>query len=200
MIDKQIENIRQLILNYIELSDEEWKHCSTMFKVDRIHKKEILLDQGAVCKNIYFVLDGLLRIYFVDQNGVEKTFHFSTEQTFATDYESFLKSIPSSFYIQAMEDTTVIIITKDILQDVYKTIGQGQKLGRLIAEDYFFMINDKIKALYTQSPLERYNTMNAKFPKILQRVSQHHIASYLNISSVHLSRLKYNEKDISENH
>ncbi|MFD1602840.1 Crp/Fnr family transcriptional regulator [Flavobacterium artemisiae] len=200
MIDKQIDNIRQLILNYIELSDEEWKLCSTMFKVDRIHKKDILLDQGSVCKNIYFVLDGLLRIYFVDQNGVEKTFHFSTEKTFATDYESFLKSIPSSFYIQAMEDTIVITITKDILQDVYKIIGQGQKLGRLIAEDYFFMINDKIKALYTQSPIERYNTMNAKFPKILQRVSQHHIASYLNISSVHLSRLKYSEKDGSENH
>lgn len=200
MIDKQIDNIRQLILNYIELSDEEWKHCSTMFKIDLVNKKDILLDQGTVCRNIYFVLDGLLRIYFVEQNGVEKTFHFSTEKTFATDYESFLKSIPSNFSIQAMEDTTVITITKDLLQEIYKTISQGQKLGRLIAEDYFFMINDKIKALYTQTPLERYNSMNAKFPKILQRVSQHHIASYLNISSVHLSRLKYSDKTDSENH
>lgn len=200
MIDKQIDNIRQLILSYIELSDEEWEHCSTMFKVEYIHKKDILLDQGSVCKNIYFILDGLLRIYFVDQNGVEKTFHFSTEKTFATDYESFLKSIPSNFSIQALEDTTVITVTKEMLHAVYKILHKGERLGRLIAEDYFFMINDKIKALYTQSPLERYNTMNAKFPKILQRVSQHHIASYLNISSVHLSRLKYSEKDGSENH
>lgn len=196
-MEKDIDNIRQLIVSYIELSDQEWEHCSTMFNVDQLQKKEILLEQGAICRNIYFVLNGLLRIYFVDQNGVEKTFHFSTEKTFATDYESFLKSIPSNFSIQALEETTVITITKEMLQEVYKSIKQGQKLGRLIAEDYFFMINDKIKALYTQSPLERYNTMNAKFPKILQRVPQHHIASYLNITSVHLSRLKYTDKEAS---
>ncbi|MEO8534469.1 MAG: Crp/Fnr family transcriptional regulator [Flavobacterium sp.] len=194
MIDNNVNMIHELILNYIKISQSEWDHCSSMFKIDRIKKKEIILSQGSVCRNIFFVVDGLLRIYFIDPNGEEKTFHFSVEKTFATDYESFLKCMPSGFSIQAMEDTVVIPITFDMLQDLYKILQYGEKLGRLIAEEYFFLINDKLKALYTQTPLERYNAMNAKFPKILQRISQRYIASYLNISSVHLSRLKIAEK------
>lgn len=194
MINKGFENIHQLILNYIEISDEEWSYCSSSFKTDHFKKKEIILNKGNMCNNIYFVTSGLLRIYFVDEKGEEKTFHFCMENTFATDYESFLKSVPSNFSIQAIEDTEVIVITYDMLQLLYKILRYGDKLGRLIAEDYFFIINDKIKSMYTDSPLERYNSMNTKFPKILQRVKQHYIASYLNISSVHLSRLKYKSK------
>ncbi|GAB1452410.1 hypothetical protein MASR2M47_24660 [Draconibacterium sp.] len=64
----------------------------------------------------------------------------------------------------------------------------------LLAEDYFFLFNDKMQAIYTQTPLERYNKLTAKFPNLFQRVSQHYIASYLNISLVHLSRLKNTDK------
>ena len=72
----------------------------------------------------------------------------------------------------------------------YEILNNGEKLGRLLAEDYFFMFNDKIQAIYTQTPLERYHDLTISFPEIFQRVPQHLIASYLNISSVHLSRLK----------
>ncbi|PXY40978.1 Crp/Fnr family transcriptional regulator [Flavobacterium cheongpyeongense] len=185
-----ISAIRQLILSYIEIDDSEWQYCTTLFNIEQIKKRNFLLEQGKVCRNVSYVVSGLLRIYFVDYNGEEKTFHFSLENTFATDYESFLKGIPCNFSIQAMEDTIVITITLEKLQNFYKNVRYGEKLGRLVAEDYFFIVNDKIKAIYTQSPMERYQVMNAKFPKILQRVPQRYIASYLNISSVHLSRLK----------
>jgi CRP/FNR family transcriptional regulator len=190
-----IESIQALIQNYIELTEREWTYCASMLKVIHVDKKEIILYQNTVCRNIYFVVKGLLRIYFVDHRGEERTFHFSLENTFATDYESFLKRIPSCYAIQALEDTTVIAISFDALQNIYIKLKQGEKLGRLIAEDYFIMVNDKIMAIYGQTPLERYNTMNENFPKILQRVPQRYIASYLNVSSVHLSRLKYNDKE-----
>lgn len=190
-----IESIQALIQNHIELTEREWTYCASMLKVIHVDKKEIILYQNAVCRNVYFVVKGLLRIYFVDHRGEERTFHFSLENTFATDYESFLKHIPSSYAIQALEDATVIAVSFDALQNIYKKLKQGEKLGRLIAEDYFIMANDKIKAIYGQTPLERYNTMNENFPKILQRVPQRYIASYLNVSSVHLSRLKYNDKE-----
>jgi len=182
--------IQDLILHYIEIDEMEWQQCKSMFIVRRIKKKEIILCKGEVCRGIYFVVKGLLRIYFIDQNDDEKTFHFSLENTFATDYQSFLKVIPADFYIQALENTTVVQITYEMLQLLYGNLRNGEKLGRLIAEDYFFLLNDKIKAFYTQTPLQRYNSMNASFPKILTRVPQHYIASYLNISPVHLSRLK----------
>ncbi|GAA3757869.1 Crp/Fnr family transcriptional regulator [Flavobacterium ginsengiterrae] len=194
-MENGIENIHQLILNYIEINDAEWDFCRSSFKTASFKKKEILVKQGDICDTIYFVVSGLLRIYFLDEKGEEKIFHFCLENTFATDYESFLKGIPSSFSIQAMENTKVIIITFEMLQNLYSVLRYGDKLGRLIAEDYFFIINDKIKSMYIHSAMERYKKMNTRFPKILQRVPQHYIASYLNISSVHLSRLKYAHKN-----
>ena len=189
-MDNKFENIKKVISNYIEINDDEWIYYSSKFRVKKIKKKEIILNEGNICRDVLFVETGLLRIYFVDRDGEEKTFHFSLENTFAADYESFLKQIPSNYSIQALEDTTLILMSLEMLQDGYEKLRYGEKLGRLIAEDYFFIFNDKIQSIYTKTPIERYYNLNKKFPKILQRIPQHYIASYLNISLVHLSRLK----------
>jgi CRP-like cAMP-binding protein len=188
-MNTQFKNIHKVISTYIEMSEEEWVHYSSMLQVKEIKKKSIILSEGNICKEVFFINKGLLRIFFVDNNGEEKTFHFALENTFATDYKSFLKEIPSNYSIQAMEDTQVLVMSLDMILGGYKMLSNGEKLGRLLAEDYFFMFNDKIQAIYTQTPLERYNDLTRSFPKIFQRVPQHLIASYLNISSVHLSRL-----------
>lgn len=194
--DSGLENngifaLYQLIKNYIDISDSELEYCLSMLSYEVYKKKEILLKEGEVCSKIYFVTKGLLRIYFIDDKDEEKTFHFCLENTFGTDYESFLKGIPSSFSIQAMEDTDVLVISFEMLQNIYRDLQHGEKLGRRITEEYFFLVNDKIKAIYVNAPLVRYRDMHKRFPKIHQRVPQHCIASYLNISPVHLSRLKY---------
>jgi CRP-like cAMP-binding protein len=183
------KNIHQVISSYIKMSDEEWALYSSMLKVKEIKKKEIILTQGTICKDIYFVNKGLLRIFFLDNDGEEKTFHFAQENTFATDYESFLKSVPSNYSIQALEDCHVLIMSHEMLHAGYKMLKYGEKLGRLLAEDYFFLFNHKIQSFYTQTPIERYNCLKISFPNLFQRVPQHLIASYLNITSVHLSRL-----------
>lgn len=189
-MENNLESIKKVISNYIEISDEEWYAYSSKLCVKEIQKKEIILNQGDICSDVFFVVDGLLRVFFVDQEGEEKTFHFSFENTFSADYESFLKKIPSNYSIQALEDTTIVLFSYEMLHDGYKTLRNGERLGRLLTEEYFFIFNDKIKTIYTQSPIERYNNLTEKSPNILQRIPQHYIASYLNISSVHLSRLK----------
>jgi len=182
--------MHQVISSYIEITDEEWTSYSSMLGVKKIKKKTTLLSEGTLCKEVLFVSKGFLRIYFVDNNGEEKTFHFALENTFATDYKSFLKGVPSNYSIQAMEDSEVFVMPLEMVQGGYQKLQQGEKLGRRIAEDYFMMFNDKIQAIYTQTPLERYKDLTLSFPNIFQRVPQHFIASYLNISAVHLSRLK----------
>ena len=67
------------------------------------------------------------------------------------------------------------------LHEGYSILEQGEKLGRRLAEDYFFVFSNKIQSLYTETPLQRYNKMNVIFPGIVNRVSQHYIASYLNV-------------------
>lgn len=186
----EIEDIHRMLSSIIEIDIKEWEYFSGLFEVKEFKKKEILLHADTICKNIYFVNSGLLRMYFTDNNGRESSFHFVPEHDFATDYESFLQHTPSKYYIQALEDTQVVIISNTMVLDGYKKLRYGEKLGRVITEKYFIIYCKKIQALYTQTPLDRYREMNKLFPFILQRVPQHYIASYLNISSVHLSRLK----------
>ena len=189
-MENNLDSIQKTISSLIDISDKEWSSYSQHFRVKQFKKKANIINEGDICRDVYFVEKGLLRIFYLDNNAEEKTFHFAMENTFATDYESLLKHTASNYSIQCLEDTKVILMSLDMLQEGYKTLESGEKLGRLLAEEYFFLFSDKIKSIYTKTPLERYNALNKKFPNILQRVPQHYIASYLNISSVHLSRLK----------
>ena len=184
------DNLRELISQYIEINDQEWTHFASLLEFRNFSKNEVIITQGMATKSIYFVVSGLLRTYFINGAGEEKTFHFSNENTFAADYESFLKRSQSRYSIQALEDSTVILMSLEALTNYYETLRYGDKLGRVIAEKYFFLWSDRIQDIYMLTPLERYNNMKYQFPGILQRVSQYYIASYLNISPVHLSRLK----------
>lgn len=121
-MQNNLENIKQVISHYIDISDEEWTSYSSAFRVQQFKKKEILLSQGDDCRDVYFVVHGLLRVFFVDNEGEEKTFHFSFENTFSTDYESFLKRIPANYSIQALEDTTVVLMSFDMLHGGYKNL------------------------------------------------------------------------------
>ncbi len=186
------ESIRELLTQYVELNDEEWEYFSSMLRFRRVRKGEVILAEGSLSTDIYFILNGVLRTYFTNENGEEKTFHFSLENTFATDYESFLKGSRSKYSIQALEESYLALVSIDMLKDTYKSIRDGEKLGRIIAEKYFFLWSGVIQDIYMLTPLERYNNMKCQFPDILQRIPQHYIASYLNITPVHLSRLKRN--------
>lgn len=193
-MNDNFKSILEAISSYIEISDEEWGIYSSKLKLKEFKKKETVLSKGEVCKDIYFINKGLIRMFYVDNKGDEKTFHFALENTFATDYESFLRSFPASYSIQALEDCEVLVMSLEMLLGGYKILENGEKLGRLLAEEYFFLFNNKIQSIYTQTPLERYNKLKESFPNLFQRVPQHLVASYLNISSVHLSRLKNSDK------
>ena len=86
-----LKNIKTIISNYIDINDDECTSYASKLCIKDIKKKEIILSQGHICSDIFFVVDGMLRMFFVDSNGEEKTFHFSFENTFSADYESFLK-------------------------------------------------------------------------------------------------------------
>lgn len=180
----------KLLKKYIPVTDDEWSAYSVFLRSKKVRKKTVIHSEGSVCKEVFFIRSGLLRIYFTDQEGNEKTFHFAVENTFVTDYESLLKQIPANYSIQALEDSELLIMPESMIRYGYDHLRYGEKLGRLLAEEYFLIFSNKVKSIYTLSPIERYNHLKEMIPSIFQRVSQHYIASYLNISPVHLSRLK----------
>lgn len=189
-MDSYLNQFREYLTRFVEIDDGEWDNFTSMLRIKKVKKKEIILRKDEFCNELYFLAEGLLRIYFLDEFGEEKTFHFAPENSLATDYESFLKKTPSKFSIQAIEDTILIVISSEMLHYGFENLKNGEKLGRILAQEYFFLLGCKIHMMYTKSPYQRYSELITMYPWVSQRIPQHFIASYLNISSVHLSRLK----------
>lgn len=174
----------------IDISDEEMIQLLGDCYVKTFKKKSFLSIPDVVCNEVYFVCKGITRNLLVDNEGVEHTTNFTVENQFIADYASFIQKTPSIYYIQALETTEVVVMPRKTIEWGYQNLKQGDKLGRLVAEFYFVFHDNQIKNQYFSTPKQRYETITQVFPNIHNRVPQHMIASYLGITSVHLSRLK----------
>ena len=178
----------------IKISDQEvdefLSRCGRKF-----HKRRSLLSaEDEYINEVYFIEQGMLRVKIIDLEGKEHTTHFATEGQFIADYNAFLSKGKSKYQLEAMEDTTVVVLPRAAIDWGYQHLQEGQKLGRLIAEHYFTYLDTRIQHLYTLSPMERYRLMSEIFPNIHNRAPQHMIASYLGITPIHLSRLKRSQR------
>ncbi|MEN9332988.1 MAG: hypothetical protein RLY35_168 [Bacteroidota bacterium] len=176
--------------NLINLSSQEWDQFSLQLSKKNFKKSEYISRAGQIPNEVYFVNQGIVRVVIEDSNGVENTIHFSVEGQFIADYASYLRNQPASYSIQSLEDCELFVLPRTSIDWAYENLIEGQKLGRLLAEIYFTFHDDRIKSLYSLTPLQRYEGIENIFPGILSRVPQHMIASYLGISPVHLSRIK----------
>jgi signal-transduction protein with cAMP-binding, CBS, and nucleotidyltransferase domain len=174
----------------ISVSEEELRNFLHQCFVTMFKRQETISRPDAVPNEIYFINKGLIRVFVTDTNGTEHTVHFALENQFISDYSNFMQKQPSFYTLQALEDTEVVILPRSAIEWGYKNLKEGDRMGRLIAEYYFIYQDNRIKNTYSRTPKQRYDSIADVFPNIHNRVPQHMIASYLGITSVHLSRLK----------
>lgn len=178
----------------INISNEEMSSFLHNAVYKNYKRNEIVSRPHFVPNEIFFINKGILRVLITDNEGTEHTIHFALENQFIVDYSAFLKMETSHYCLQALEETELIAIPRSSINWGYQNMQEGQKMGRLIAEYYYIYQDERIKNTYIRSPKERYDSITEVFPNIHNRVPQHMIASYLGITSVHLSRLKKPEK------
>ncbi len=174
----------------INVSEQELDYFLQDCSVKKFPKKTLLSCPDTIPNEIFFVNKGILRVVVSDRDGLEHTVHFGVENEFVADYSSYLQRAPSLYALQALEDMEVVVLPRAALERGYQALREGDKLGRLVAENYFIYHDNRIRDRYCRTPKERYDLMSSIFPNIHNRVPQHMIASYIGITSVHLSRLK----------
>lgn len=152
--------------------------------------KDFLLPQGEVCQKLFFITKGVVRVGLTDQRGEEITVYFQAENSFVTDYESFLRNSGAHFFIQALEDTAVLMVDRYGLRQLYEQTPGGNIIGRVMAEELFIATNQRLLSFYTQSPEERYRALLSTYPGLANRVPQGYIASYVGVKPQSLSRIK----------
>lgn len=160
-----------------------------LFREKKLTKGDHLLEAGNVCRYLAFIETGLVR-YYINHDGDEKTNYFNKEGEFVCDYQSFLPKTPSAVNIQALEDTTVYLISFNDLQQFYKEVEHGERFGRLAIEQVFVNVINQVKSIYVDSPDTRYQKFINIFSDIAQRIPQYYIASFVGIKPQSLSRIR----------
>lgn len=186
MYTSLFEHIRR----YITVNDDEAALICQKLVAITIKKKEFLLMPGKICHANYFVVEGCFRLYFINKKGKEQITQFGLENWWITDYDSLDTQKPSHFYIQAIEESTVIMWDMDIQQELTKAIPQLETYFRKILQKAYAAAQRRIEYIYSQSDEERYRNFNKAYPGFVQRVPQYMLASYLGFTPQFLSKIR----------
>ncbi len=175
---------------HINLNDKEFNIILNSIKWKVVDRKEFLIQSGDVAKNTYFVNKGLLRLYQVQENGVEKTALFAKEEWWVSDLYSFFSQKPAANFLQAIELSEVYVLSKYKLEELFLQIPKLERFFRIIQQNAFIAQNERIMDMLTKSAEQRYLNFIDKFPKAELIISQKQIASYLGITPEFLSKMK----------
>jgi CRP/FNR family transcriptional regulator, anaerobic regulatory protein len=183
------EQIANQIIKLINLNDQELQHFISKLQTKHFDKKELVVKEGDICKFSFFINNGCLR-YFYNVEGQENTGQFFFENSWYTDYESYLLARPSKQNIETLERSELILLAKSDLQQLFIDIPKFEKFGRIMAENAFLGLRNRNEMLTNLTAEERYLNLIKARPKVFERIPQHYIASYLGIKPPSLSRIR----------
>lgn len=158
--------------------------------VRRVKRRSYLGRSGDVVDEVYYIHQGLVRVVLVDPGGTEHTSHLAYEGRLFAEYTAYLTRTPAVYELQALEDTEVVVMPRAAIEWGYAHMRGGERLGRLVAEQYFVYLDQRVRGLLTVPPQQRYAELTRLFPDVHARVPQHMLASYLGITPEYLSRMK----------
>ena len=185
-----ISRLRNSIDPIVSLTPEELAVFQDFLEVRKLAKNDFFVEAGQVCNYLGFVNQGAL-IYFKSMdNGNEVTTDFAFEGDWVTVNQSRLNHSPSLINIKAIDNTELLVLKQQILNDVYTRIPKIERLGRILMEQAYLKLVQQSIDLQVLTATERYGNLLRKFPEIFQRVQLYHIANYLGIAPKSLSRIR----------
>ena len=172
-----------------ELTDEIWAEVESSAIIRHYRRNQHYITPGEREQYVTFVNKGGFR-YYAMLDEKELVCEFIFENNYVSEYESFLRQTPAKIFIQALEDSEVVMLHYDQVQRLYEKYPPLQKFGRIIAENFLLEAIDRSNSLLSSTPEERYNQLTEKDPQLLQRVPQYMIASYIGVTPEALSRIR----------
>ena len=187
---KGLEKFRHTADKVVSIPEAEWEYLVPHLLERTFEKGEYLITAGDVADNFYFIVRGLVRFFYSTEDGKEFNKHFAMENGFAGSFQSLVLHEPCGFFIQALERTDTIVLPNQLLCELYERHSCWERLGRRNAENLALAKEAREKELLLDSLEIRYRRFLKEFPGLADRVAQYHIASYLGVTDVALSRIR----------
>ena len=175
---------------HINLNKEEFDFFLNSMKYKEVKRKSFLIQNGEIARSTYFINKGLLRLYKIQDDGNEKTALFAKEEWWVSDLYSFYSQKPANHFLQAIETSQVLELSKNKLEQLFLEIPKLERFFRILQQNAFIAQNERIMDMLTKSATERYLRFIEKYPNAELRISQKQIASYLGITPEFLSKMK----------
>jgi len=184
-----IGSLNQFLVEKYSFSTDD-PHLLSKFVVVSAKKNEIIIDANVTCHHAYFIYQGSLRTYFIDEKGEEKTRYIAFENQFVSAFASFITQQPSTEYVQALMDSQLLRIKQSDFFDLVESNPAFSKLYRHSLEQALVFATWRMETMISMNAKERYENLLKEMPHIVHRLSNKVVASFLGITQESLSRLK----------
>ncbi|MGO1751657.1 MAG: Crp/Fnr family transcriptional regulator [Psychroflexus sp.] len=184
------QNLINFLSKNLDFNEDKISLLLEDCQVKNLKKHEFLLQESEFCQFTFFVEKGLLRQYSIDEKGKEHTILFAPENWLVSDRESVYFNQPSSYFIQAQEESDVVMIGNNFFEILSEKIPEFTSFNNKLLHNHIRHLQNRINMLLSASAEDRYLQFIEMYPDILLRVPQIMVASYLGITPESLSRVR----------
>jgi CRP-like cAMP-binding protein len=184
-----VKQLKEHVRSLFDLNDEETNIFLSKFSRTSLSKNDVFITPAKVCHTIGLIETGLMKCVY-HQNGEEIVFEFAYENSFISDYYSYVTLTPSEKEIRCLEDTVVHTISRENLERLGKEHAFVESMSRKINEGLFLQMHDRLKSMLLDPAAERYQKLVAERQDLTQRIPQYLLASYLNVKPETISRIR----------
>jgi CRP-like cAMP-binding protein len=185
-----MQNFTKYLKTKANIAEPEFQLLIKKVEFRNIEKGEVLLRPGEICRHSFFVENGLLRSYTVDDAGKEHIIQFGSENWIVSDRSSAFFNEPSDLFIDAIEDTEVVLISSDFINEASEISSSFRNYNQIALQNHIRHQQKRINLLLSASAERRYMNFIKLYPDLTLRVPQWMIASYLGITPESLSRVR----------
>ncbi|MDR2237379.1 MAG: Crp/Fnr family transcriptional regulator [Chryseobacterium sp.] len=184
------ESLKKHIREYIDISEEKLEKYCNAFSLRKLRKKEFLLKEGEICRHEGFILKGCFKVFRTNDHADEQILHFGIEDWWLSDMDSFINQIPSKLNIQAIEDSEILLISKEDKEKLYHELPEIERLMRLKFQLSIIALQRRIIDNLNKPSDERYQDFLRDYPQIAHRLTNIQIAAYLGVTPEFISRIR----------
>ncbi len=185
-----MKNLIKDIKATIDVNDVDLEKVIAQFHSKTFSKSNFIPCIGKASNHLRFIEEGLVRVYTIDKHGKEVTTQIGIEKMWVNDLYSYYTQTPSENHIETLENTTILQIHRNDFENLFKEVPSIERFARIKLEQSYTRLYNRAFRQLNQSAEERYLEFRRKYGHIENRVPQYIIASYLNLSPEHLSKVR----------
>jgi CRP-like cAMP-binding protein len=177
---------------YLPLTEAEQGLILARTKQRAVKRRQMILQEGFVCRYYTFIVKGCFKMYGVDDKGAEHNIQFAAENDWIADIGSFHSNKPSRLFIEAVEPSEIIQIEQHDLYFLYLNIPKLDRIFKVIIENKYVELQNRVLQTISSTAQQRYLNFLEQYPNLASRLPNVQIASYLGITPEFLSKIKRN--------